>query len=253
MSSLRLLIIPLMLAAAPRSASADFSQYSCHTPATQSIEAIIDDNACVGYHVKAADGSIAKTVRFPFKGSGKLIASADGRTVVMLQSYLPGHADPKGNIVEEDGATSTKNPIGIHVFRDGVSIATHRVGDLVLRKHLVSSSISHVRWIREAPDTLGSDTFVIATTSYRVVTFDTKTGAIRRKRDAPQWDRCDDIVTGKLDLPQLMLTNTYSLKTKQRASAITFVRDPGVALTNNATTTACLERRGRDLVLTEVL
>ncbi|HEY5933706.1 MAG TPA: hypothetical protein VIU61_03705 [Kofleriaceae bacterium] len=245
-------VLAFAIAGTP-TAHADYTRHSCRGPTAGPIEAIVDDNACVGYRIKASDGSVTRTVSFPFKGSGDLIASDDGRTVVMLQSYLDGFVDDHGNVVGAEGDQDVIDPIGIRIFRDGVLVKTHRVHELLGRKQLVNRSTSHVRWIREAPSKITGSSFTLATTSFRTVRFDVKSGRILEKKDAPAWKRCTDIVVGTIDLASSQLTSAYSLRTGKRTKVIAFERDPAVGLTDKASETVCLERLGRKLVLTGTL
>jgi len=206
------------------------------------VEAVIDNNACLGFLIREP-GKPPRRVDFGFKGSGTLVASRDGRTVVMIQSYLYGRIDPAGELVELTDAGERKDPVGIYVFRDGKLIATHRIRDLLVRKRLVEPSTSHVTWVRELPAPFG-DRFTITTTSFRTISFDARTGRILRQEDAPEWNRCAMIVTGKVDLPNGRLVDVFSHKTWTHLPEIRFTVDKDLGLTNGAHAKVCLERKG---------
>jgi hypothetical protein len=230
-------------------ASADTVAHYCTGPSSGPVEAIRPVNACTGYRVRGTSIQVS----FPYTGSGSLVASADGRTVVMIQSYLYGSVDDvTGEIVELVGATEVKNPVGVYVYRDGKLVASHAIDDLVARKKLVGESISHVQWVRSAPKTIGA-TFTITTSDFRTITFDGKTGAIAKQEDSSEWKRCTIIASGKLDLKGNRLTKPYSLKTEKHVPDIAFLRGPGVALTDRASATVCLEQDAAGLVLTDAL
>jgi hypothetical protein len=232
-------------------ARADFSAFVCTRPAGGAVEVLTKDNACVGYRYREPGGT-RRQVDFGFRGSGELVASRDGRTVVMIQSYLLGGVDEAGDVVELVGASERKNPVGVYVFRDGRLVASHRIHDLLVRRKLVRLSVSHVGWVREVP-TVIDDRFTITTTSFRAITFDGKTGRIVRQSDAAEWSRCTVIASGKLDLVKRRLLNVFSHKTQTREPDIAFTVDKDLGLTHRASVTVCLERRGEALVITQAL
>lgn len=234
-------------------ARADFSKYNCEGPSTGPVKAIVDEgNSCGGY--RQADG---KTVRFNFKGSGKLIASADGRTVVMVQSYLPGRLDWKaGEIYGDEGERSeSKNPIAIRIYRDGALVATHRVHELLHRPRLASQSVSHVGWVRWMPEQISGATFSITTTSFRDLTFNAETGQLVNANDSTDWLQCDVIATGKMDAKNNKLVDAYRLKGEGSEKTIVFTlpRFNATVLTANSLPTVCLARHGEAWVLTRLL
>ena len=238
------LVISTAVVVLAGTARADFAAFQCDGPSKGPVKAIVDDGACVGYQA-------TNTVTFPFRGSGRLLASADGRTVVMLESYLNGTVK-NGRIVEFIGTTERPNPIAVHIFRDGKLVAVHRIHDLVVRANLIVPSISHVRWVRAVGE-IGATEFSITTSSFRTIRFDSKTGSILENKDAAEWNRCDVIAAGQLDLPNNQLLKPFSFKAGKRIAPITFERAPGVALTNKASATVCLVKRGQNLVLAETL
>jgi hypothetical protein len=244
-------VVAVALGWSPAPARADYVARQCTGPAGGAVEVLVKDGACVGYRVTEPGGK-RRQVDFGFLGSGKLVASRDGRTVVMIQSYLLGGVDAAGDVVELVGASERKNPVVVFVFRDGRLVASHRIHDLLTRKKQVQPSVSHVSWVREAPTVIG-ERFTITTTSFRAVTFDARTGRIVRQADAPEWGRCEVIATGTLDLVKGRLRNAFSHKTETRDPEIPFVLDKGLGLTDRAAATVCLERRGGSLHLTKAL
>jgi hypothetical protein len=164
-------------------ARADMVARHCDGPERGPVAAIVKGNACAGYRV-ARTSQPPRTVRFDFAGSGKLIASADGRTVVMIQSYLYGGIDATGDIVELVGAAEHKNPIAVHVYRDGKRIAQHRIHDLINRQVPIRKSVSHVHWLGSAPTVLGDKAFSIMT-SRGTLTFSSVTGRLVKVESLP--------------------------------------------------------------------
>jgi hypothetical protein len=246
----RLGIVPfiaLALSFAASNARADYTAHICRAPKTGPVKALVRDNACVGYEVRG------KRVRFSYPGSGQLIASSDGRTVVMLQSYLPGGINAKGEI-EQCCAPTVTNPVGVHIYRDGKEVAAHRMNDLIARKRLLKQSTSHVIWVRRARIT--KDRFTIATTDFRSLRFDIRSGKLLRAEDAPEWKRCDVIATGQLDLKRSRLEKPFLYKRGQRHhSPLPFELAPGLArtsLTHHASIEACFVRRGKTFVLSRI-
>jgi hypothetical protein len=157
------------------------------------------------------------------------------------------------------------DPVAIYIYRDGKLVAQHHINDLIdrstprdpakrklHRKHLVEESTSHVRWIRTMPATIGK-TFAITTTSLRTITFDATSGKIKTQEDAPEWKRCDAIVSGKLDVAAGHVKKAYSWKRAAIVGDVAFTRDPAVSLTEGEWGTYCLEQAGDTVTLTERL
>jgi hypothetical protein len=235
----------------PLQSQADVVAHVCHGPKKGPVRAIVEQGVCAGY--RHDDGT---QVRFPFKGSGSMIASADGRTVLMIQSYLSGQFDRRtGEIVGDEGQGDRKNPNGLYVYRDGVLVATHRIHELVQRRYLVQNSVSHFSWVRWAPEQISGPTFSITTTSFRDLAFDTATGKLLAANDSTEWLQCDVIATGEVDLAKRRLTGAYLPKTDEGGKSVAFTTEEfaQLNLTNRGTDTVCLEQRGDSLVLTRVL
>lgn len=259
---IRMIWLSLLLSCAlGASARADFAAHQCVAPTTGPVRAIEKSNACTGYRVERA-GKTVTSVAFPFLGSGTLLASADGRTVVMIQSYLSAVIDDAGEVSElvtstvngKPTAKHVTNPIAVYVYRDGKPIAQHHINDLVdrgtprdaakrklHRQHLVEESISHVRWVGKMPATIGK-TFEITTTSFRTITFDATTGAITKQADAPVWKRCDAIVSGKLDVAAGRVKKAYAWKQAAVVGDVPFTRGRVASLTEGEWGTYCLEQ-----------
>ena len=139
-----------------------------------------------------------KTVDFGFPTSGVLLATKDSRTVVMVQSFLYGGLDKSGGISVYHAGKSVRNPPVVLIYRDGRKLAHHRIDDILLRPRLVSLSLSHVEWLRDDAglDTTLGDSLTLRTTSFRDVTFDTKTGKITKAVDSKDWRSCDVLAYG---------------------------------------------------------
>lgn len=177
---LRHLLVSVVMVGSVSVARADYSAHSCRGPASGPVRATVTDNACTGF-VVSRPGARAKTVTFPFVGSGDLRASADGRTVVMIQSYLYGHIDEHGKLVDMD-APKVVDPIGIYVYRDGKLVARHTVRALLARLGEAEQSISHVRWVKTIPASIGK-TFTLEMVNGRTAELDARTGRIVAQTD----------------------------------------------------------------------
>ncbi len=222
-------------------AHADLSKYSCHALGGSAVVPLIEQNACVGYKQLDASGITKRTVKFPFMGSGRMVSSEDGRSVIMLQSYMPGVIDKNGDVSAD--VTPNKNPVAIWVYRDGQKIKTHRLLSLIARKKLIRQSISHLNWLRKDPSGISSDTLVIHTTDFREVTINTKTGAFVSRIDDPAWVGCDVIATGTVDTRTDEMKRAFLPKTFQGSQTIRFVRGPNLGkLGLNTHVTGCFDR-----------
>ena len=106
-------------------ASADATAYACDPPSSPAIAPVVVDNACRGYEIRDAAGTVTRTVKFPFIGSGKMIASADGRTVPWCSPHLPGSHGFAGQHRRGFRRDVTPDPIAASLPR-GVRIAMHK-------------------------------------------------------------------------------------------------------------------------------
>ncbi|MBP6630367.1 MAG: hypothetical protein KA297_13105 [Kofleriaceae bacterium] len=247
-----LLAVALAALASPAVAHADFMAYQCQGPTTGPVVAVPGKaGACVGF--KRNRTGRTRVITFDHARSGVLLASPDGRTVVMVQSYLYGTRKADGTLVEFDGAGAERpDPVVLEVFRDGKRLAQHRLGALLARPHLADLTISHVRWVDGEPR-LDNTSLELTTTSYRTLTFSTRTGALTGAVDTPTWTRCHTLASGTVDLVGKRLLEPYSLKTGTKVATIPFAIGPGVVLTDRAYTKACFEPGGSGLVLTQTV
>jgi len=238
-----LLVAALLALSLPgqRSARADITARSCR--AIGPAKAVVKDNACTGFVVGTTK------VAFPYLGSGRIISSADGRTVAMVQSYLYGRIDRNGNVISYDD--NKTNPIALYIYRDGKLVASHRFDDLVKRRGLIWPSVSHLHWARGARMSRAGHLH-LTTVGFRELVFDAQTGALTKSADAPDWKSCHVIASGKLDRSGKQLARPFDYKTAKRARApLAFVWGKSVdprKLTHKAHTVGCFVRRGSALV-----
>lgn len=229
----------------PGTGRADLTARSCQTtgPAT----AIVKGNACAGFTVGTTK------VMFPYLGSGRLISSADGRTVAMVQSYLYGRIDRSRDVIEVigfDGASNKKNPMALYIYRDGKLVASHRIHDVVQRRGLIWPSTSHIHWVRGAKISRAGQLH-ITTTGFRELVFDAQTGALTKSADASEWKTCTVIAGGTLDLSGQRLIKPFDYKRAKSTRAPLAFSWGNVArkkLTNKAHTVGCFVRKGKELL-----
>lgn len=175
---LRSLLIATFCFAALPTASADVARYRCTGPTTGPIRIISDGNTCRGF--------VAGTKQHLFSrmASGTVLASKDGKTVILVEDYLPGTVDTKRKVVTTNiDSEAIDNPTVLQIWRDGVRVAFYDIARLAGDVTTLQRSISHVRWIAELPTDLDGARFSIVTTSNRRITFDTKTGKIVDEQD----------------------------------------------------------------------
>ncbi len=180
---IRLLVIALasagLLLEAP-SARADDVLHSCQ--GAPNVQPIVKGGACVGFVASDANGREVQRVASGVFLSGTILASADGRSVVMLHS----HPTSSGDFATKDA---------VLVFRDSKQIAKHSMKDVIGRMELVSMSTSHYRWLANAPRTLVlGDTLVLKTYSQRNVELDVATGKLASAADSELWKSCELLV-----------------------------------------------------------
>jgi hypothetical protein len=192
----------LLLALAATPALADEVAYTCdaRSSAAVRVEPLTERGACVGARLTPQAGGPGTTVS-GFEGSGTILASPDGRSVVFVQTWPYAELQPDGRVVAIDRGGDTRgDALGVVVVRDGDVVARHTVMDLVSRPYLVSVSTSHVRWLasRAPLPALQGDALVLETTSGRRVRIDVTTGAITDARDAEAWTGCAVLAYGEL-------------------------------------------------------
>jgi hypothetical protein len=249
MSQLRHHLLLLLLLSLPLGAAADMVPFRCDGPGEGPVTVLPGKGGtCGGFSAHGA------TVRFDYPASGRIIASADGRTVVMVQSYLYGTVDRDQQVIGFEGGREVADPIAVYVYRDAALVASHRFSELLDRRWILNPSVSHLSWVREAPPSITGQTFDLITSTFEKITFDTRTGAVHKRGDSAAWERCSVIASGKVDLAKGALDPVILWKTNQRPGApLPFTRAEGVSLTDRAWTMGCFERRGGGLVLTSTL
>ncbi len=121
---------------------------------------------------------------FSRMASGTVLASKDGKTVILVEDYLSGTVDARRKVVTTDiDSEAIDNPTVLQIWRDGVRVAFYDIARLARDVTTLQRSISHVRWVAELPTDLDGARFSIVTTSNRRVTFDTRTGKIVDEQD----------------------------------------------------------------------
>ena len=195
----RWLIAAALLGLSARPAGADITAHTCHVgPTGGAVLRLTDFNPrggaqpCTGFEVTVG-GKRTSRGRLGFPGSGVFLSTADGRTVIFVQSRP---------YISDRGALA--GTPGVVFFRDGKELASYTIGELVERPHAVMWSKSHAHWVggldegQGEPYALPEATWALQTTSLRRITFDTATGRIVRAEDAPPWDECDLIARGQV-------------------------------------------------------
>ncbi len=128
-------------------ARADLVAAKCDGPKEGAVTAVSGSGGCIGFARPGLDGGSTQ-VQFPSPMSGQLFVTADGRSVVMVASYLSGFLE-KGRVISRDmDGRDAPNPIVMRIFRDGQEVAAHRIEALLGRPARLESSISHVRWMK---------------------------------------------------------------------------------------------------------
>lgn len=153
-------------------ARADSVGARCTTPAKSSVTVIEQGSTCRGFiHGK-------QFVLFDRMVSGTVLSSTDGRTVVVIEDYLPANIEKK-QVVALIGWETIVNPSVMWVYRDGGRMAVYDIERLVKDVTKLQESISHVDWVGALPTSLDGKTFTLTTTSGRTIVFETATGTIR--------------------------------------------------------------------------
>ncbi len=163
------LLFPIFLSGNP--AHADFVAAKCVGPKSGPVAALRLDrsHACVGYQSTRSGRSTL--VGFPFAISGEVIASADGRSVVVLHSYISGHRDFKTKKIYGTGRTGLEeNPEVIFFYRDDKLVASYRINEITLGKG-IRPSTSHITWLKRAPRQLQGETLPLTLLSGRTISF----------------------------------------------------------------------------------
>ena len=173
---------------------ADTAARKCLYSGPESIRPIESGGGCIGYTADRAGRS--ERVEFGRALSGHMMASPDGRTVVMVQSYLYGRYErEKHEVTEFDGES---NPEVVFIYRDHKLAARHRTHDLVMRGRFYSNSESHVSWTRDLGMPRADDgRFVLDTVDFRRLVFDGTTGKILRTEDRSDVERSHVMARGR--------------------------------------------------------
>ena len=171
-----MLRIAVLLAALAGAARADAVMYWCGGDANIKVTTTAK-GTCSGFEASDAGGKVASRGSFDFTASGRLYATADGRSVL----YLAGSPEP------------VDTTPGVVVFRDGKIVARYTAKELLVRPDLVTHSTSHIQWVVRAPGQgpLGT-TFELTTTSWRQIRIDVDSGKLAAE-DAGEWKNCDVI------------------------------------------------------------
>lgn len=170
------LIVSTLLVALSPVAHADLVATVCRGPSAGLVRAVDQGGgACTGFVVRTRTAT--KRVDFGRRASGDLLASADGRTVVMIDSYLYAGVARSGWI-ETFERTPVVDPPVVAIYRDGELVASHRIHALLSSDKRVERSISHIRWVKALPASVSGKTFTLRTLSGRDITFSSVTGAI---------------------------------------------------------------------------
>ena len=140
-------------------AQADFVAAVCRGPTAGPVKVRGSDNQrCSGFVTLSPDGG-SREVSFASM-SGVLLSSSDGRSVVMIESYLEGFVVDgrvrafRSGRADQDAGWGEFNPIVVRVFRDGREVAAHRIHGLIGEHPKLSESISHVKWLAEDPTSM---------------------------------------------------------------------------------------------------
>ncbi|MEO1266579.1 MAG: hypothetical protein AAFX99_00685 [Myxococcota bacterium] len=186
-----------------QSASADEVAYHCNVGNANGydVKPLTQRGACTGVELRHGDGKLIRTIRGQFAGSGDILVSQDGRTVVFVQSNPYADMARDGTIkVVDKGGDAQKHALGVVFVRDGKRIATHRLTELLGRPTLVTATSSHIRWLvgdRPYNQPL-VDILTLETTSMKRLVFDLNTGALQSSKDTGAWTSCDAIAYGEV-------------------------------------------------------
>jgi hypothetical protein len=173
------------------------------------LKALLEGMACVGFETRVG-GRVVSKGRLGFQGSGTLLTTGDGRSVIFVQTH------PYTWTPEE----LARLP-GVVLFRDGTRLASYTIAELLERTDIVSWSVSHVSWVSgreggsEAELQPPGATWTLYTSSFREIEFDSVRGTILRAGDTELWKSCDRIAfgtEGKLKGQTLVFEKPYAVK-----------------------------------------
>ncbi|HEU0035425.1 MAG TPA: hypothetical protein VFQ53_32670 [Kofleriaceae bacterium] len=242
---MRFALALLVLVSATRLARADEVAYTCF--AAPNVKPITADGACVGFEARDAAGKLVQRVDKGYRISGTILATPDGMTVAMLQTfpYATGKLDTMDALI---------------FFRGGKPIARYTMAQLIERMQLVTRSVSHYQWLARDVDiklVLGK-TLVIETASMRHHEFDVATGKQLSADDTATWKQCDVLVylTERLGPSKsgiYQLAKPWIAKGPAFASGLAFRAAKGVGVEDRSGITLCLEPSTAGWVATRTL
>jgi hypothetical protein len=223
-------------------ATANADESACE--AARNVTPITSKGLCAGFIAHDASGKEVNRVANGYAISGRILASADGRSVVMIHDAPTGSLDGKDALV---------------FFRDGKRVATHAMRDVIVRMSLVTARESKTVWIAgTAPAFELGATLELTTTSLRKLVFDVATGKQISAENTPQWNNCDVIayVAGRIEKPSY---GYYSVPRPRVArggvtfsSGLTF-RTEKLSVEGRSSVTLCLLPSTRGWVATEII
>jgi len=248
---LALLITLLMLSP---SASADIAGYLCRGGKAGgfTVKPIQQPRggACIGFEVRDQKNRLVRRVDKAYWGSGRLLISTDGRRVNFIQDYYYGIVDKKGRFFQygRRPAWAPKGIEGLVLFKDGRRLAGYQMQSLVVRSGMVSSSVSHLFWVRRSSPLKGPlpAIFELTTSSLRSHRFDTNNGKQLSGGDSREWRQCPNIVSGTLK--QNPRGWQFQLSKQVKGTAVpkgSIQIDAGGAKLEPTSGWFCLKRRGK--------
>ena len=173
----RSILVASFLTLSAQPSHADLVSVKCDGPTRGPVRVIKHGSACQGFTVGD------KSIRFSRLASGHLLASKDGRTVVMIEDYLPARVKDGKTVEALYDIDIVLDPRVLVIYRDGKRVAFYDLARLVKHLDRVEHSISHIRWVAALPPSLDGDRFTLTTTTKRELVFDTRTGKLVEERD----------------------------------------------------------------------
>jgi hypothetical protein len=179
----------------------------------KNVEVIEGPEGCVGFITRRAGRIVSRAAGF--LGSGSVISSADGRSVVFVHHYPQTRLREDGSfdLTHIPEADRHRGLEALVFFRDGQRTRAYTLEALLHQPRLIDQSSSHVAWLLDQAR-LDRDEFAIVatswsprgrrlgttltiiTTSLREYRFDTVTGEMIAGGDHSLWTRCDVIAFG---------------------------------------------------------
>jgi hypothetical protein len=232
----------LIVVLATATANADDAAPVCE--AARNVTPITSKGLCVGFIAHDAGGKEVSRVATGYAISGRILASADGRSVVMIHDAPTGTLDGKDALV---------------FFRDGKRVVTYTMQDVIVRMSLVTARQSRTIWIAgTAPALELGATLQLTTTSQRKLVFDVTTGKLISAENTTQWNNCDVIayVAGRIDKPSYGYYSVPKPRVArggvQFSDGLTF-RTEKLSVEGRSSVTLCLMPSTRGWVATEII